>query len=297
MLVRLRLGFPPSCQQMGAPAQTGFPEGVQAHPSQASAPRRGRPAPLYVTTCLQMQQPGLRGGGALAGPGLGGALAGVGPGGGGPSLAQVAAGAAVLHHSPAEVGQDLGARQSLPPPSFPLSFPSSHSCAPQLCECYKGPLFCSPPSEFTSVHSPSHFTDGETEAAVAHVRVSLVRHAADDPALSKDVLGRPPEPLAVLLWGPGAEGEGSLGRGGTWLGLRGLLGLDQYPPGVIPRWHHLAGSSTSPDGPAGKAVWVWRPLARHKGQVEVSAAGRSLGASWAGQGGTDRRTSGLERGL
>ena len=84
MLVRLRLGFPPSCQQMGAPAQTGFPEGVQAHPSQASAPRRGRPAPLYVTTCLQMQQPGLRGGGALAGPGLGGALAGVGPRGGAP---------------------------------------------------------------------------------------------------------------------------------------------------------------------------------------------------------------------
>ena len=57
---------------------------------------------------------------------------------------------------------------------------------------------------------PSHFTDGEPEAAVGRVHGSLVRHAGNDPALSKDVLRRPPKPLAVLLWGPGAEGEGSL---------------------------------------------------------------------------------------
>ena len=57
---------------------------------------------------------------------------------------------------------------------------------------------------------PSHFTDGEPEAAVGRVHGSLVRHARNDPALSKDVLRRPPKPLEVLLWGPGAEGEGSL---------------------------------------------------------------------------------------
>lgn len=32
---------------------------------------------------------------------------------------------------------------------------------------------------------PSHFTDGETEAAVAYVHVSLVRHARNNSALSK----------------------------------------------------------------------------------------------------------------
>ena len=126
MLVRLRLGFPPSCQQMGAPAQTGFPEGVQAHPSQASAPRRGRPAP---TLCHHLfTDAAARGwGGPSLARGPGGALAGPGPGVGGPSLAQVAAGAAVLHHSPAEVGQDLGARQ--PPPA---QLPSVISQLPQL---------------------------------------------------------------------------------------------------------------------------------------------------------------------
>lgn len=133
-LVGVRLGFPPSCQQMWAPAQTGFPEGVQAHPSQASAPRRGRLAPTLFHHVLIDAAARLRG--RPHWPRL---------------LVELLFSVTALR----KWGRIWEAGQSLPPPSFPLSFPGSHSCAPQLCVCYKGPLLCSPPSEFTSVHSPA----------------------------------------------------------------------------------------------------------------------------------------------
>ena len=137
MLVRLRLGFPPSCQQMGAPAQTGFPEGVQAHPSQASAPRRGRPAPLYVTTCLQMQQPGLRGGGALAGPGPWGGPRWPGAGGGprwrgarrrGPLAGPGCCWSCCSPSQPCRSGAGFGSKTEPPP----AQLPSVISQLPQL---------------------------------------------------------------------------------------------------------------------------------------------------------------------
>lgn len=212
------------------------------------------------------------------------------------SLAQVAGGAAVLSHSPAEVGQDLGGRTEPPPAQLPSVISQLPQLRSSALRVLQGPPSSADPQVssrlFTALLGtglPSHFTDGEPEAAVGRMHGSLVRHAGNDPALSKDVLRRPPKPLAVLLWGPGAEGEGSLmaldWAGWDVAGTRGLLGLDQYQSGVIPRWHHLAGSSTSPDGPARKAVWLRRPLAGQRGQGEVSAAGQRLAASWAGQAG------------
>ena len=103
----------------------------------------------------------------------------------------------------------------------PAQLPSVISRLPQLRSSALHVLEGPPSSAVLQVSSrlftallgmglPSHFTDGEPEAAVGRVHGSLVRHARTDPALSKDVLRRPPKPLAVLLWGPGAEGEGSL---------------------------------------------------------------------------------------
>ena len=181
---------------MWAPAQTGFPEGVQAHPSQASAPRRGRPAPTLLHHMLTDAAARLRGG--LTGPGC--------------------RWSCCPQSQPAEVGQDLGGRTEPPPPT---QLPSVISRLPQLRSSALHVLEGPPSSAVLQVSSrlftallgmglPSHFTDGEPEAAVGRVHGSLVRHARTDPALSKDVLRRPPKPLAVLLWGPGAEGEGSL---------------------------------------------------------------------------------------
>ena len=111
-------------------------------------------------------------------------------------------------------------QDSLPPPSFPLSFLSSHSCAPQLCVCYKGPPPLQSSSEFTSVHSllgesfPSHFTDGETEAAMACVHASLVRHAGNDPACQRVCSGDPQSPWWCRFGGLGLRGKAPLGRVG-----------------------------------------------------------------------------------
>ena len=139
------------------------------------------------------------------------------PGSGEASLAQVACGAAVLSRSTRKWGRIWEAGQSPPP----AQLPSVISWLPQLRSSALHVLEGPPSSAVLQVSSrlftallgmglPSHFTDGEPEAAVGRVHGSLVRHARTDPALSKDVLRRPPKPLAVLLWGPGAEGEGSL---------------------------------------------------------------------------------------
>lgn len=194
MLVGVRLGLPPSCQQMWAPAQRGFPEGVQAHPSQASAPRRGRPAPTLLHHMLTDAAARRRGRPHW------------------PRLPW----SCCPQSQPCGSGAGFGRQDRASPASFPLSFPGSHSCLLSSACVTRAPssavlqvssrLF----TALLGMGLPSHFTDGEPEAAVGRVHGSLVRHARNDPALSKDVLRRPPKPLAVLLWGPGAEGEGSL---------------------------------------------------------------------------------------
>lgn len=117
-------------------------------------------------------------------------------------------------------GAGFGRQDSHPRPSFPLSFPSSHSCAPQLCGLQGPPSFAVLQVSsrlFTALLGegfPSHFTDGETEAAVAYVHVSLVRHTRNNSALSKDVLRRPQSPWRSCFGGLGLREEAPLGRVG-----------------------------------------------------------------------------------